>query len=156
MLFSSCGSRRWVLEMMRSTPYGSLTDLLKKADQVWNRLSMDDWHEAFGHHPRIGNLESIRTKFSQTAEFASREQAGVENASEKVLRALAERNHEYESRFGHIFLVCATGKTASEMLVMLEKRINNNPQQERRIAGTEQLKITKIRLQKLISNQENP
>ncbi|HUP57055.1 MAG TPA: 2-oxo-4-hydroxy-4-carboxy-5-ureidoimidazoline decarboxylase, partial [Bdellovibrionota bacterium] len=98
------------------------------------------------HHPKIGDREELRKKFS--------EQAGVAQASEATLQALAQGNADYEKRFGFIFIVCATGKSADEMLQILNARLPNAPEQELRIAAEEQGKITRIRLKKLIEERE--
>jgi 2-oxo-4-hydroxy-4-carboxy-5-ureidoimidazoline decarboxylase len=106
--------------------------------------------EALAHHPRIGaDLDELRKKYASTADWASGEQAGAASASEATLRALQAGNIAYEARFGHLFVVCATGKSASEMLALLEARLHNDAQTELRIAAAEQAKITRIRLEKL-------
>ncbi len=110
-----------------------------------------DWLEAFAAHPRIGDVDALRAKFAATAAWASGEQAGVAGASESTLRALAEGNRDYEAKFGHIFIVCATGKTADEMLGLLRERLANEPDAELAVAAAEQAKITAIRLRKLLS-----
>ena len=104
--------------------------------------------EAFAHHPRIGDLESIRKKYAATAAFASGEQAGVVGATEAVALGLSKGNQEYENKFGDIFLVCATGKSAAEMLGLLKERLKNDPVTELKIAVGEQEKITRIRLER--------
>src|SRR6185436_1014222 len=103
----------------------------------------------FAHHPKIGDRDSLRQRFARTAHLSEREQAGVDGASENVLEALAEGNREYERRFGHIFIVCASGKSADEMLELLGSRLPNPPDVEIRIAAEEQAKITDLRLKKL-------
>ena len=109
-----------------------------------------DWKEAFAHHPKIGDFESLKKKFASTRGWAEQEQSGSQNASMAVLQALALANQTYENRFGYIFIVCATGKSAEEMLKILESRLNHDPKIEIKIAAQEQDKITKIRLEKLI------
>lgn len=146
-----CGTRRWGEQMADARPFRSLGDLFGIADRIWSGLSPEDWREAFRHHPRIGGVEELRKKFASTADWASGEQSGVEGASEEVLNALAEGNARYERRYGHIFLVCATGKSATEMLAILESRMNHSPEEELRIAAAEQAKITRIRLEKTIA-----
>src|SRR5262249_5689370 len=108
-----------------------------------------DWLEAFAAHPRIGAVESLRKKFATTAAWAAGEQAGVAGAPETVLQALADGNRRYEGRFGHIFIVCATGKNAARTLARLEQRLANAPGEELRVAAAEQAKITRLRLEKL-------
>jgi 2-oxo-4-hydroxy-4-carboxy-5-ureidoimidazoline decarboxylase len=104
------------------------------------------------HHPRIGDVSKLREKYKATATWSSQEQRGVQEASEEVLQGLADGNREYEARFGFIFLVCATGKSAGEMLALLRERMNNEPEAELRIAAGEQAKITRIRLEKLLTS----
>jgi 2-oxo-4-hydroxy-4-carboxy-5-ureidoimidazoline decarboxylase len=107
--------------------------------------------EAFTHHPKIGDAKSLAEKFATTKEWASNEQSGVNEASILTLNKLAEGNKAYEEKFGYIFIVCATGKSASEMLSLLESRITNTPEVEIEIAMREQNKITHLRIDKLFS-----
>ena len=108
-----------------------------------------DWLEAFAAHPRIGDLDALRKKFASTANWCAGEQAGVAAADEAVLTALADGNRAYEARFGYIFIVCATGKSAAEMLAILTARLANDPEVELKVATAEQAKITRLRLEKL-------
>jgi 2-oxo-4-hydroxy-4-carboxy-5-ureidoimidazoline decarboxylase len=133
-------------------PFADTNALLASADEVWAGLGPADWKEAFAHHPRIGDKQALRERFAATRQWAAGEQAGVSGASEAALDALAEGNRDYESRFGHIFIVCATGKTAEEMLALLRERLGNDPEIEERIAAGEQAKITRIRLEKLLAS----
>ena len=146
-----CGATRWVARMVAGRPYADATDLQDVARSVWRELSSEDWLEAFTHHPRIGDVDGLRKKFASTAKWAAGEQSGAGDAAEAVLTALATGNRDYEARFGHIFIVCATGKTAAEMLALLRARIGNAPDTELRIAAGEQEKITTLRLEKLLS-----
>ena len=148
-LLRCCGSRAWVNKMLAFFPIDGFEKLLKIAEEKWYQCSEKDWKEAFTQHPKIGDIESLKKKFATTANWASREQAGATNASQETLEALAEGNQSYENKFGYIFIVCATGKSAEEMLGMLESRLLNEPKDEIRIAAAEQNKITKIRLEKL-------
>ncbi|MEW5798736.1 MAG: 2-oxo-4-hydroxy-4-carboxy-5-ureidoimidazoline decarboxylase [Bacteroidota bacterium] len=146
-----CGSRQWINGMKKKRPYNSFTSIFQHADNVWKSLSQDDWKEAFTHHPKIGDVENVRKKFGSTGNWAESEQRGVQNSSEEILRQLAEGNNSYEKKFGYIFIVCATGKNADEMLSILNSRLNNSVEQEIHIAAEEQRKITRIRLEKLFS-----
>jgi 2-oxo-4-hydroxy-4-carboxy-5-ureidoimidazoline decarboxylase len=146
---SCCGSRRWSEEMARARPFESAAVLLETARRIWWGLSNDDWLEAFGAHPRIGDIDALRAKFASTADWASREQAGVDGATEATLRDLAIGNRKYEARFGYIFIVCATGKTAEEMLELLRQRLSNEADAEIKIAAAEQMKITLLRLERI-------
>ena len=146
-----CGSIRWANGMQERRPFRDIQHLVAVADEVWNALSHDDWKEAFSHHPKIGDIKDLRKRFPATAQLSEGEQAGLAVTTENILKALAEGNSLYEAKFGYIFIVCATGKTAEEMLDLLNKRLNNIPSEEIRIAAGEQAKITKIRLNKIIS-----
>jgi OHCU decarboxylase len=146
-----CASRRWADQMIAAQPFANDPLVLEVAAGSWWNLNRRDWLEAFAAHPKIGDVDSLRAKFANTRAWAGGEQAGVAAASEATLHRLAQLNHEYEARFGYIFIVCATGKTADEMLAILESRLPNDPQTELRIAAGEQLKITELRLKKLVS-----
>jgi 2-oxo-4-hydroxy-4-carboxy-5-ureidoimidazoline decarboxylase len=150
LLSTCCGSRRWIDGMAAARPYGSRDALLSASRDVWFGLDPADWREAFSHHPKIGDREALRERFAATRVLSEREQAGVAGASDAVLDALAEGNTAYERRFGFIFIVCATGKSAEEMLGLLRSRIDNDPAREIRIAAAEQAKITALRLEALI------
>ena len=149
-LVTCCGSTAWVTGMARVFPVESTESLLEQAGVSWFSLAEHDWREAFSHHPKIGDIDSLRKKFATTRTWAEGEQAGVSTASQRVLEALAEGNAQYEAKFGYIFIVCATGKTADEMLEILNSRLPNPPDVEIRIARQEQQKITVIRLEKLL------
>jgi 2-oxo-4-hydroxy-4-carboxy-5-ureidoimidazoline decarboxylase len=145
-----CGASRWVAAMLERRPFTSDAELLRCADEVWATMGPADHHEAFAHHPRIGaSLDALRQKFSSTATLCAGEQAGAATASEAELEALRDGNLRYEARFGHIFIVCATGKTAAQMLALLEQRLTHEPEQELEIAAAQQHEITRLRLQKL-------
>ncbi len=144
-----CGSMRWSEAMERARPFESAAALFETAERIWWELSDVDWLEAFRAHPRIGDIDGLRARFAATAAWASREQAGVLGASEEVLRNLAMGNRQYEERFGYIFIVCATGKTAQEMLELLRQRLSNAAPAEIKLAAGEQMKITKIRLERI-------
>jgi len=146
-----CGSRRWAQAMERGRPYADAPSLLAAADRELASLGREDWLEAFSHHPRIGDRASLAARFPATAGWSAAEQGGVAGAGDDVLDALLRGNREYEARFGHIFIVCATGKTAAEMLELLRERLPNAPGDELEIAAAEQRKITAIRLAKLLA-----
>lgn len=146
-----CGATAWVQGMLAGRPFNDVPQLMQAAEEIWAGMTPHDILEAFQHHPRIGDIEGLRKKFASTATWASGEQAGVNQASEAVLQALAEGNRAYEARFGYIFIVCATGKSAGEMLAILQSRLPNSPALELKIAAGEQAKITRIRLEKLLS-----
>jgi 2-oxo-4-hydroxy-4-carboxy-5-ureidoimidazoline decarboxylase len=146
-LLASCnGARRWVEEMMARRPFGTRDALLAAARDAWFALDEADWREAFAHHPRIGDRDELARKFAATRHLSEREQTGVAHASDEVLEALATGNRTYEARFGYIFIVCATGRTADEMLAMLRARLDQDPATEIHSAAAEQAKITELRL----------
>ena len=151
-LKSCCGSTRWAAEVGSRRPYDSLKQLLDTAEQVWWQLTSDDWLEAFRSHPKIGQKTVEGSASVRSKEWSRGEQAGMDTASEESESALARLNEEYESRFGYIFIVCATGKSSEEMLAILRERLQNGPDEELRIAAGEQAKITEIRLKKLIAH----
>ncbi len=149
VLFQCCGSRRWVEQMLARRPFGSDEQLLTSVDEVWWGLTREDWLEAFAHHPRIGERLPPDRAAGQSARWASEEQAGAAVADSATLEALVEYNAAYEHRFGHVFLICATGLSAAAMLETLQARLENPADMELRIAAGEQAKITRLRLQKL-------
>lgn len=150
-LAKCCASERWIDRMIVERPFSVDNRLLlRDAAVFWWAMDREDWLEAFAGHPKIGDVESLRAKYAGTGDWARGEQSGVANASETTIARLAELNREYESRFGYIFIVCATGKPADEMLAILESRLANDPQTELQIAAAEQLKITQLRLQKVV------
>ncbi|MFZ1331327.1 MAG: 2-oxo-4-hydroxy-4-carboxy-5-ureidoimidazoline decarboxylase [Flavobacteriales bacterium] len=145
-----CGAAQWVERMVYARPYESLAEVLETSDTIWEECDVDDYEEAFTHHPRIGDVESLAKKYENTKAWAAGEQKGLENADRSVIEKLAEGNTAYEEKFGYIFIVCATGKSAAEMSTMLEIRLKNNPKDEIMIAAAEQNKITRLRLKKLL------
>ena len=149
LLLSYCGSGAWVARMLAHRPFGSDEQLHAMARQEWFALTPDDWREAFRHHPKIGDRASLAARFPRTAAWSEDEQRGAAGASGDTLDALAEGNRAYEEKFGYIFIVCATGKSAGEMLELLGERLRNDPQEELMIAAGEQAKIMELRLRRL-------
>lgn len=148
-LFSCCGSQTWANQMMQHFPFVSEKDMVEKATSIWyNDCGEIDWQESFTHHPKIGDVNSLKQK------FAGKEQAGVAEASDELIGQLAKANADYENKFGFIFIVCATGKSATEMLALLNDRLINSVEEELNIAMGEQQKITIIRLKKLLPDAD--
>jgi len=143
LLYTCCGSSVWVEKMLRHFPVADTTALLAAAAEAWQTCGPKDGLEAFSHHPRIGAKTADTT--------AAAEQAGARNAPRAILDALARGKKAYEGKFGYIYIVCATGRSASEMLELLETRLGNNPEKEIKVAMGEQEKITRIRLEKLLT-----
>jgi OHCU decarboxylase len=150
-LLDCCGSSRWAETVADARPFANLEDVIAASDCACSLLGRADWLEAFSAHPRIGAMVSHATTSvaaSSSSGWSADEQAGVAAATRA---ALEERNREYEERFGHIFIVCATGLTGDEMLAMMERRMVNNRDAELKAAATEQRKITRLRLAKLLT-----
>lgn len=151
LLTTCCGSAKWVNSMLESHPFQNEVAMLALAESIWfDQCGRRDWMEAFTHHPKIGDVATLKEKFATTAHLAGNEQAGMAEADEAVFSALAQANIEYESKNGFIFIVCATGKTAVEMLRLIQERLDNLTEEELRIAIGEQHKITLIRLKNTI------
>jgi 2-oxo-4-hydroxy-4-carboxy-5-ureidoimidazoline decarboxylase len=146
-----CGASRWVDIMLKCRPFKDKEALFKNCEATWTALLPRDWLEAFLEHPRIGGKDALREKFAATKEWAQGEQAGASKAGEAVLEALEKGNADYQDKFGFLFIVCATGKSAAEMLALLNARLKNDQAAEMKIAAVEQTKITKLRLEKLLS-----
>jgi OHCU decarboxylase len=141
-LLRCCGSTRWAREMAARRPFANLEAIGAEADKIWHGLGLEDWLEAFAAHPRIG-------EFSPT-HWSSEEQGGVASAPTATRARLDAGNRDYEARFGHVFIVCATGKSADEMLASVDERLTHSREEEWRIAAEEQRKITRVRLAKLL------
>ena len=139
-----CGSSSWVDRMSALRPYADDPSLYEAADRVWWQLDPEDWLEAFSHHARIGD-EGLEG-------WSGDEQSGMVDAAAEVRRALAVGNAEYETRFGHLFLICATGLTPGAMLAALRERLERDAETELRTAAGEQSKITRLRLARLGSD----
>jgi len=152
-LFKCCGSSTWVNKMSERQPFKSEDELFNLAERFWHQCTDEDWIEAFSHHPKLGDLENIKKKFAATAEWAGEEQLGAKHASPEILEELAFNNEAYEKTFGFIFVLFATGKTAKVMLSILRIRLNNDRETELMMAMVEQNKITKLRLEKLITKE---
>ena len=149
VLLLCCGSQNWANKIAQLRPFQSLEEVHNTAVRIWESLQVQEWPEAFAHHPRIGDRQALAARFASTRNWSANEQAGVAVAEEEVLDRLALGNEEYSRRFGYVFLVCATGKSALEMLNLLEARINNSPEEELQIAQQEQQKIMLLRLDKM-------
>ena len=137
--------------MIDARPLGNLEEVLAEADRVWWSLSEADWLEAFRAHPKIGEKKAAAAQSSQVQTWSAQEQSSVAQASAETISELAERNREYEDRFGFIFIVCATGKSSEEMLAIINDRIGNDTETELRTAAEEQSKIMRLRLEKLLN-----
>ena len=155
-----CSCETWAERVAQSHPFPDLVTLQETLDTTWKACTEIEWKEMFQGHPRIGDKEALRAKYHSNNSqknkkdegWEAEEQAGAKDADEKVLDALHEWNQKYEDKFGFIFLVCATGKSAEEMLSLLQDRMKNDPIEELQIAAYEQAKITQLRAIKLLQS----
>jgi OHCU decarboxylase len=150
LLLGCCGSSAWARRMAARRPFSSFPEMESVADEVWRGLDRKDWLEAFRAHPRIGERD-VPAVAAATSAWAEQEQSATRDAAPGTLAGLAVANRAYEQKFGYRFIVCATGKSAEEMLALLEQRLRNRPEAELRIAAEEQRTITRLRLEKLVS-----
>ena len=149
-LLDCCGSARWAREVAALRPFRDLGRLLAEAERVWFELGREDWLEAFRAHPRIGEKKAEAGVGEDARRWSEGEQSRAREASTETLDALAEANREYEEKFGFIFIVCATNRSADEMLSLLRERMKNDPETELRVAAEEQWRITELRIRKLL------
>jgi 2-oxo-4-hydroxy-4-carboxy-5-ureidoimidazoline decarboxylase len=147
-----CGSNPGAAMMQHPRPFKDASAVYAEAGWLWSQTGPEDWRESISHHPRIGDVEKLRERFKASGAWSEQEQQGMQGASGDVVQALADGNREYEARFGFIFLICATGKSAKEMLESQRERMNNPPALELRIAAGEQAQITRLRLEKLLTS----
>ena len=142
-LSACCGSGAWAKAMWARQPFADGNAMHLAADEIWWSLEPEDWLEAFSKHPRIGEASD--------AKWSSQEQRGMEEADRETTAEVARFNAEYYTKFGFIFIVCASGKSAQQMLDLMRSRIGNARDQEIKLAAVEQAKITHLRLNKLIA-----
>lgn len=143
-----CGSRMWARGMAELRPLRDEADVLAAADRVWRALPEEAWAEAFGSHPRIGEREAPAAATEASAAWSTEEQRTAMGAEAEVRDALREANARYEERFGRVFLVCAAGRSAGEILAMLERRMGNDAEAELYEAAEQQREITVLRLKR--------
>jgi allantoicase len=150
-LLECCGAAQWAQQMLKMRPFPDLEYVLDTADKVWAGLQRDDWLEAFRHHPAIGGKRAKAKQSANARRWSAGEQFASLEGPPEMLAALAAANREYHAKFGHVFLICATGKSSEEILRNVQQRLSNNPEAELRIAAEEQRKITRLRLEKLLA-----
>jgi OHCU decarboxylase len=143
-----CGSKTWAREMATRRPILGEAALLAACDEVWKNLSDADWLEAFRSHPRIGDSHAPASAPPQSAAWSGEEQRKVGAATDDIKSALAEGNRAYERKFNRIFIVCAAGKSAPEILAILERRLRNDEATELLEAAEQQRQIAHLRLKK--------
>lgn len=149
-LLKACGSLDWATRLADERPFHDLNSLLNRSDDIWWSLGEKDWLEAFSHHPKIGERRAAHAVSEEARRWSEEEQSSTRLAAEETMLALINANHEYERKFGFIFIVCATGKTTEEMLALLKARLKNGSDEELRVAAEEQRRITHLRLKKLL------
>ncbi len=149
LLFDCCACSQWADSLLQSRPFDSDERLLECADRIWKSLDESAWREAFTHHPRIGDQAPKPDQSQASGELSKSEQSGMAAASEETRAEFVRLNEEYESRFGFVFLICASGKSAQEMLDTLRSRLNRDPESELAEAAEQQRLITRLRLTKL-------
>ncbi len=152
-LRACCGSSRWVEGMLARRPFRSVDHLLTMADEAWRATGPPDWEEAFTHHPRIGEHLAAAPVSAAARAWSADEQGAAAGAAARA--ALAEANTAYEQRFGRIYLVCAAGRSAEDLLADIAARMRNDPERERAVAVEEQRKITRLRLRTLVGAGES-
>jgi len=145
-LYACFASQSWAERVEAGRPYANFAGLWDACDEAWSRLAPGDWLDAFKVHPRIGE------KGGHAPGSSEREQSGVHGAPPATLGALADDNQRYEARFGHVFLISASGRTAGEILAELQRRMSNDPATEIEVAAAEHRKITRLRLERLLND----
>jgi allantoicase len=151
-LLDCCGSQMWVEGMLQRMPFPDLAYVLDTAEKTWAALDPSDWMHAFRHHPAIGGKKAEKTQSAKSKRWSKGEQVAAQAAPPQTAAALARGNEEYRAKFGHVFLICATGKTSDEILASLRQRLPNDPAIELRVTAEQQRKITRIRLEKLLTS----
>ena len=146
-----CGSKRWARMMTEARPFANAGELFGRGDEIWWSLSEADWLEAFRAHPKIGEKKAATAQTEQARAWSAQEQSGMTSAPSATVAELAQKNSAYLNKFGFIFIVCATGKSSEQMLEILKSRLSNPADIEIRAAAEEQTKITRLRLEKLLS-----
>ena len=148
-LMACCASRRWAEAMTAARPFADLAALHDTADRIWRELGSTDWLEAFAAHPRIGERAAATAGAHATA-WSEREQSRAASADASILAELAQLNRDYEAQFGHVYLVCATGRSAADLLADARNRMHNDAGTELAVAAEEQRQITRLRLARLL------
>ncbi len=143
-----CGSKAWAHAITARRPLADEDALLGASSEIWRSLPPSEWMAAFQSHPRIGETRASRPPSAQSLAWSGQEQRGVTDADAVVKAALADANREYEQRFHRIFIVCATGQSAPEILAILQRRLNYDAETELHEAAEQQRQITELRLKK--------
>ena len=155
-MLACCASTRWAAAMAAARPIANTESLHETADNLWSQTSEPDWLEAFAAHPRIGDRgigdrKPTHTASEQSTSWSKQEQSSTQAAAQPTLDTLARLNAQYERQFGFTYIVRATGKSAEEMLAILERRLTHTRAEELHEAAEQQRQITQIRLQKWLT-----
>jgi 2-oxo-4-hydroxy-4-carboxy-5-ureidoimidazoline decarboxylase len=150
LFMQCCTSERWIENIVTGRPYVDAQSLHQAADQYWDQMAEHDYLQAFEGHPKIGDVNSLKAKYANTKALASGEQAGANQANDQLVIDLKALNRAYEEKYGFIFIVCASGKSAKDMLDLLRARLKNTRHRELEIASEEQRKIFHLRLEKIL------
>jgi len=149
-LEACCASSKWVTAMLAGRPFDSPEAVLAASDAAWAKTGPDDWKEAFLAHPRIGEKKATAPQSVMARRWSAREQQGMSAATDEEKLAMVDANRAYEERFGFRYIVCATGKTAAEMVAFAQRRLTSTVDEELRVAAAQQHEITRLRLEKLL------
>ena len=150
LLTACCGAAPWVDAMLAARPFGDRERLFAAADRAWAGLTPEQLAQAIARHPRLGESRARAALTAREQAWSAGEQSGVGSADDAGRAALAEGNDEYERRFGHTFILCATGLAPGDMLASLRQRLGNDDATERAITARELHRITRLRLEKLL------
>lgn len=147
-----CGSQAWAAALAASRPIADEATLIDASSSIWLALPKEAWLEAFDSHPRIGQKHAQSHATEQSLRWSAQEQHTALSEDDKAKLALEEANHRYEQKFGRIFIVCATGKTSTEMLRIFEARMKNDATTEMRETAEQQRQITQLRLHRWLES----
>ncbi len=150
-LTACCGSPHWVAALAATRPWCDADALMRAAESCWRGLSRSELAHAIAHHPRLGESRAAAAVSPRASAWSASEQAGTRQADDTTRAALAEGNRTYEARFGHTFILCASGRSAAEMLAALQARLANDAEAELMVTADELWKITRLRLEKLLT-----
>lgn len=151
-LFDCCGSKKWVERVLARRPFADRSALLDSAEEAFEALGRKDWLTIFRSHPAIGAAKAKAKQTATAREWSTGEQSLAQKGSAETLAVLGAANQAYEANFGHVFLICAMGKSSEQILQTLQERLGHDAETEMRIAGEEQRKITRLRLEKLLGS----
>ena len=152
LVLPCCGSEAWAAAVAAERPFADQESLLNAAERIWFSLAASDWQQAFDSHPRIGERDAQHSATARSLAWSAAEQSAAMRAGQAERDALREANRRYEQRFGRIFIICARGRSAGEILAELQRRLGNSAEEELREAAREQAKITELRLKQWLGS----